>query len=261
MKDLNGRVVIVTGGRATAQLFADSGATVYGLSRSKPQGEFSFTHVCCDVTDKAALDAIFERVYSEQKRIDCVINNAGLGIAGAVEYTSDKAVESISALNLGAVEHSCRSALRYLRESKGAIINLSSVAAIMPIAFQTYYSATKAAVLVYSRALAQEVKPFGVRVTAVLPGDTKTAFTSSRVIENEKNEYSGRVERSVSKMAKDEQNGVGAEKVAKVIFKAYSKKNPKPSYIVGFPYKLVNLLNKLLPQRFVDYILFKLYAK
>ena len=131
----------------------------------------------------------------------------------------------------------------------------------MPIAFQTYYSASKAAVLVFSRALAQEVKPFGVKVTAILPGDTKTSFTASRLIENENSEYSERVKRSVTRMEKDEQGGASPEKVAKVILKAYSKKSPKPSYIVGASYKLVDFLNRILPQKFVDFILFKLYAK
>ena len=266
MKKTQNKVIIVTGaskgiGRATAELLAKKGNTVYGLSRSLPQGDFSFNSVICDVTDSAALKTAYREIYEKESRIDCVINNAGLGIAGAVENTSDGAVKSITDLNFCAVEKSCRLALGYLRESGGRIINLSSVAAIMPIAFQTYYSATKAAVLVFSRALDQEVKPLGVRVSAVLPGDTKTAFTAARKIENDDGPYSERVSRSVGRMEKDETNGVSPENVAKVIDKALSAKNPKTSYIVGFPYKLIGFLNKLLPQRFVDFILFKLYAK
>ena len=262
----NKKVVIVTGaskgiGRATAERFSAAGHVVYGLSRTEPQGEYGFASVICDVTDGELLKKTYRDIYEKEGRIDCVVNNAGFGIAGAVENASDEAVEKIFSINVSALERSCRLALPYLRESKGAIINLSSVAAIMPIAFQTYYSATKAAVLVFSRALAQEVKPFGVRVCAVLPGDTKTSFTASRHTENDGGEYSERVKRSVAKMEKDEQSGASPDKVAKVIVKAAAKKRPKPSYIVGFSYKLVDLLNRLLPQRFVDLILYKIYAK
>ena len=260
------KVIIVTGaskgiGRATAQLLAEKGNAVYGISRTEPQGEYSFTSVICDVTDHSAVEKVYETIFNKHGSIDCLVNNAGLGIAGAVEATSDDAVKRITDLNFNALERSCRIALKYLRRSGGRIVNLSSVAAVMPIAFQAYYSATKAAVLTFTRALDQEVKPLGVRVTAVLPGDTKTAFTSARSIENEDPAYSERVERSVKRMEHDEQNGASPLKVALVIEKALFARNPKTSYIVGFPYKLIGFLNRIFPQRFVDFVLFKLYAK
>ena len=266
MKKKKKKIIIVTGaskgiGRATAQLLSEGDCVVYGVSRTAPQGEYSFTSVLCDVTDPSALAKVYKDIYEKHGAIDCVVNNAGLGIAGAVEDTSDGAVEKIIGLNFSALEKSCRLALPYLREGGGRIINLSSVAAIMPIAFQTYYSATKAAVLIFSRALDQEVRPLGVRVSAVLPGDTKTNFTAARFIENDNPAYSERVARSVGKMEKDEQNGVSPENVAKIIKKALFARNPKTSYIVGFPYKLIGFLNKILPQRLVDRILFGLYAK
>lgn len=266
MKKNEKKVVIVTGaskgiGRATAELFASFGHIVYGLSRSEPKGDHGFKSVICDVTDGEAVKRVFESVYAENGAIDCVINNAGAGIAGAVENTSDEAVDGLIDLNLKAVERTSRIALGYLRESRGTIINLSSVAAVMPIAFQTYYSATKAAVLVFTRALAQEVKPLGVKVTAVLPGDTKTSFTASRLIENGDSVYKERVDRSVARMAKDEQNGASPEKVAKVVYKAFSARRAKPYYVVGAMYKLICVLGGILPAGFVDRVLYKLYAK
>ena len=136
MLDLSRKVIIITGsskgiGRATAELFSSRGAVVYGLSRSLPQGEYHFTSIKCDVTDKEALSEAFETVYKKHGRIDLLVNNAGAGIAGAVEYTSDEAVNSLLDLNFKALETSCRLALKYLRESKGRIVNLSSVAAII----------------------------------------------------------------------------------------------------------------------------------
>ena len=131
----------------------------------------------------------------------------------------------------------------------------------MPIAFQAYYSATKAAVLVYSRALAQEVKPYGVKVLAVLPGDTRTGFTAARLTETDNGIYSERVKRSVAKMEHDEQTGTDPQQVAEALYKAYLENNPQTSYVVGFPYKVIAVLNKILPQRLIDYILYRMYAK
>ena len=226
------KVIIVTGasrgiGRAAAQMFCEKGYAVYGLSRTVPEGDFSFQSILCDVTDYDALERTFKKIYEEEGSIDCVINNAGWGIAGAVEFTSDQAVSKIFEINFGALEKSCRLSLPYLRESKGRIINLSSVAGIMPIAFQAYYSATKAAVLVYSRALAQEVKPYGVQVVAVLPGDTRTGFTAARFTETDNGIYGERVKRSVARMEHDEETGTSPEKVAETIYKAYLETIPK----------------------------------
>ncbi|MBO7369280.1 MAG: SDR family oxidoreductase [Clostridia bacterium] len=260
------KVIIVTGaskgiGRATATALIKAGHVVYGLSRTEPEGDYGFNYMPLDVTDHAALERTYREIYEKEGAIDCVINNAGWGIAGAVEETDDEAVKKIFDINLCAVEKSCRVALPYLRESKGKIINLSSVAGIMPIAFQAYYTATKAAVYSFSRALAQEVKPYGVRVTSVLPGDTRTGFTAARETTVKNGVYEERVQRSVSRMEKDEQNGASPEKVANVILKAFNKRNPRSAYVVGFSYKLIAFLDRILPKRLVDYILYKLYAK
>ena len=260
------KVAIVTGaskgiGLATAKLFAEKGFIVYGVSRSGT-ADGGVTGVKADVTDANALEKAYADVYEKEGRIDVLVNNAGLGISGAVEFTTDEQVKKIVDLNVSALEKSCRLALKYLRESKGRIINLSSVAGILPIPFQTYYTLSKSAVLSFSRALNLEVKPFGVKVLAVLPGDTKTNFTAAR----DKNDlgeevYGDRIKRSVERMEKDEQNGVPPENVAKVIYKQATAKAPKPYAVVGFSYKLLVFVSRLLPTRFVDWVLYQLYAK
>ncbi len=176
MKENVKKVVIVTGaskgiGLATAKALAKSGYKVYGLSRTGT-GEGDVVGVKADVMDKSALEKVYADIYKKEGRIDLLVNNAGLGISGAVEFTTDEQVDKILSLNVCALEKSCRSALGYLRESKGKIINLSSVAGVLPIPFQTYYTLTKSAVLNFSRALDLEVRPLGVKVIAILPGDT-----------------------------------------------------------------------------------------
>ena len=266
MDKSNKKVAIVTGaskgiGLATAKMLVKSGYIVYGLSRTGTCEE-GVIGVKADVTDKATLEKTYADIYEKEGRVDLLVNNAGLGISGAVEFTTDEQVDRIMTLNVSALETSCRLALKYLRESKGKIINLSSVAGILPIPFQTYYTLTKSAVLNFSRALDLEVRPLGVKVVAILPGDTKTNFTAARDKNAAGEEvYGDRIRRSVERMEKDEQNGVPPEKVAKVIVKQANKKSPKPYVVVGFAYKFLVVLSRILPTRFVDWILYQLYAK
>ena len=128
-----------------------------------------------------------------------------------------------------------------------AIINISSVAAVAHIPFQAFYSASKAAISSYSCALDNEVKPYGIQVTAVELGDIHTGFTQARqkVIVGDK-EYGGRISRSVSQMEKDEQNGASPEVIGAYIAKIIEKKF-KPICVAGAQYKFLSLLCKLLP--------------
>ena len=91
----------------------------------------------------------------------------------------------------------------YLKESKGNIINISSVGAVIPLPFQATYSATKAGVEIFSRALANEVKPFKIKVTAILPGDTKTGFTQNRIVENTEENNNGEFKYELKALTSD----------------------------------------------------------
>ena len=133
-------------------------------------------------------------------------------------------------------------------QGKGHIVNISSVAAVAHIPFQTFYSASKAAVSSYSYALANEVRPYGIYVTAVELGDIRTGFTKSR----QKNilgdkDYDGRISRSVSRMEHDEQNGMAPEDIGSFIADIVTKKKPSVLYVAGTQYKFLSLLCKNLP--------------
>ena len=258
------KVVIITGassgiGLATAKRLAAKGYKVYGLALNEYSDE-AFECFRADVNDTAAIESIFQTVKQREGRIDTVINNAGFGIAGAVEYASLEMIQKIFDTNLTAVVKISSIAIKYLKETKGNLINISSVAGVLPIPFQACYSATKAAVLNFSLALDSEVRRFGVKVTAILPGDTKTGFTEARVIEGEEADYGGHVEKSVKRMEKDEQNGKSPDSVARVIERVLKKRCPPLKITVGAEYKLFVLLGKLLPTRLVNYILRKMYG-
>ena len=134
------------------------------------------------------------------------------------------------------------------RQGKGHIVNISSVAAVAHIPFQTFYSASKAAVSSYSYALANEVKPYGIHVTVVELGDICTGFTKARqksILGDD--EYGGRISRSVSQMEHDEQNSMDPTRIGRYIAGIVEKKKPAVVYAAGAQYKFLSLLCKLLP--------------
>lgn len=261
------KVVIITGGSSgiglcTAAALRDRGCKVYELSRRDSEVT-GITHIKCDVTDEAQIAAAVGQVMAENGRIDILINNAGFGISGAVEFTDTAEAQRLFDVNFFGMVRMNRAVLPLMRrQGGGRIVNLSSVAAPVPIPFQTYYSAGKAAVNSYTMALSNEVKPFGITVCAVMPGDIKTGFTSARQKNIAGDDiYGGRITRSVAGMEKDEQTGMDPAKAGAFIASVALKNSRKPLYTIGFGYKCAVFLTKILPARWLNALIGQLYAK
>ena len=260
------KVVIITGGtsgigRATAQALLAAGCAVCEFSR-RPEGIPGARHFTVDVSDESQARAAVDRVAAEFGRIDILINNAGFGISGAVEFTDTADAVRLFDANFFGMVRVNRACLPYLRQSRGRILNVSSVAAPVAIPFQAYYSCTKAAVNDYSLALANEVRPFGVTVAAVMPGDIATGFTAAREKSAAGDDvYGGRIARSVAKMERDEKTGMAPQVAGAYLCHLARKKRLKGLYAIGFTYKFFCLLAKLLPVRVLNALVFQLYAK
>ena len=260
------KVVAITGassgiGRETAKLFADKGWQVYNLSR-RPANMAGVTDIAVDVTAEADIARAMEQIRAASGRLDLLINSAGYGISGAIEFTELKDAKRQFDVNFFGTFSCIKAAMPLLRESQGRIICISSAAAVFAIPFQSFYSATKAAINILVSALVNEVKPFKVSACALQLGDVKTEFTGSRVKAHAGDDvYGGAIGRSVAVMEKDEQSGMAPEKIAARIFAIASKKKVKPLYTVGAMYKLFVFLNKLLPHSFVNFIVGKMYVK
>ena len=261
------KTVVVTGassgiGKAAAEILYKKGCKVRDLSRHDGKTE-GVSHVYCDVTSEEAVRAAIDKVIASDGRIDALLCCAGFGISGAVECTKEDDALRQFDVNFFGVDRAVRAVLPQMRKAGGGrIVIVSSAAAVLPIPFQTYYSSVKSALNTYARALAGEVKPFGISVTALMPGDTKTGFTSARAASREGDDiYGGRIARSVGRMEKDEQSGVPAEKVGALAAKLALKKHVPPLVAAGLPYKLACSLPRFFPTAFVDRILASLYAK
>ncbi|MCQ2602295.1 MAG: SDR family oxidoreductase [Clostridia bacterium] len=258
------RIIVITGasagiGKATAELFKQKGDKVYCLQRRKVDG---FESMSVDVTDRNAVFSAMEDIYKKEGRIDVLVNNAGFGISGAIEDTTEESAKRLFDVNFFGTVNASQAVLKYMRENGGGtIINISSVAAPLSIPFQAFYSASKAAVSSYTEALRLEVKPQNIKVTSVLPGDVKTDFTAKR----EKNVvdsavYGERIQKSVAVMEHDEQNGYPPIVIAKAVYSLSKKKNPPVQKVGGKKYAMFVILAKFLPKNLVNAVVGKLYA-
>lgn len=260
------KVALVTGGssgigRCTAAALRDAGCVVYEFSRREHTMD-GVQHLSVDVTVETAVRNAVEQIAQAEGSIDIVVNCAGFGISGAVEFTELIDAKWQFDVNFFGMVNVNRAVIPIMRRGGGRIVNVSSVAAVAHIPFQTYYSASKAAIESYTCALANELKPFGITVTAAQPGDIRTGFTDARKKSADGDEvYGGRISRSVAGMERDERGGMSPEFAGRYIAKLALKKHVKPIYTVGFGYKCLSLLCKFLPCRLRNWIVGLLYAR
>lgn len=248
MKSKSKQVVIISGtssgiGKALKELYERDGHTVVGLCRSAEAPD-----IAVDVTDGEAVKKAVDEVYARYGRIDTVIANAGGGLSGATELLPKEAVRTQMELNFDGALNLVKSALRYM-EKGGRAIFISSACALFALPFRAMYCASKAAVNMAAFGLYMELKPLGIRVSAVCPGDIKTNFTANRVKYGEGGDrYGDRPQKAADKIDRREDKRMKLPKAAKKIYKCCNKCK-KPLYIVGFKYKALNFLRHILPQK------------
>ncbi len=188
MKRLQDRVAVITGaasgiGLASAKRFAEEGAVVVGVdlntdaieALAKETGGAAIT---CDVTDEAAVEALFAQVVADHGRVDVAFNNAGISPPedDSILETGIEAWERVQKVNLTSVYLCCKYVLPHMRaQGRGSIINTASFVAVMGAATsQISYSASKGGVLSMSRELGVQFAREGIRVNALCPGPVTT---------------------------------------------------------------------------------------
>ncbi len=263
-------VVLITGassgiGKITAELLTKKGYRVYGTSRAPSSGQTSFTMLQMDVTDPVSIVKAVASLMEKENGIDVLVNNAGFGIGSAIEETElTMARKQFEVVFWGALQVA-RNVLPVMREQKhGLIINVSSIAGRMGLPYQGFYSSAKFAMEGLTEALSMEVKPFGIRLSLIEPGDMRTGFTSSRewlILENIESPYLKQIKKTKDIIDKNEIKGGDPAKVARKILHVIRKKHPGFRYVVGKPdEKAAVLLKGLLPFRWFERILSSFYG-
>ena len=190
--DLSGKVALVTGsargiGQAIADRFATNGATVYYSDLSADEAALAAGHspngrsLALDVTDPAAVAAAVERIVADTGRLDILVNNAGVNtMAHRVPIDEFPRAEWDRILGVdltGLYEMSKAAAAVMRRQRSGRIINVASIAGLVPLRLQCAFVAAKAGVVNLTRAMALELGPAGVLVNGIAPGSTLTEGT------------------------------------------------------------------------------------
>jgi len=264
------RTVLITGassgfGRACARLLAASGFRVFGTSRKADFSEHEgVMMVPMDVNNEESVQTAVSFVHREAGAIDVLVNNAGYGISGAVEDTAIEEAKALFDTNFFGVHRVCTAVIPIMREQgRGHIINIGSLGGVVSIPFQAFYSASKSALASLSDGLSMELKPFGIRVTRIEPGDYKTGFTDNRVMVTKSGAgsvYDERCQRAISVMEHDEQNGADPEQLAGKLLKILQMKEAGLVYREGMLLqKLLVKLMPLLPNRLTEKLLMMTY--
>jgi NAD(P)-dependent dehydrogenase (short-subunit alcohol dehydrogenase family) len=249
MNDAGQKVWLITGcssgfGRALAEKVLETGATVAATARTiialddlKTQYPDNCLPLHLDVTDGKQCEELVRAVITKTKRLDVLVNNAGYGLIGPLEESSDEQIQrNFSTIVFGAI-HLMRAALPTFRAQRsGRIINISAAAAIANYAGFSIYGGAKYALEGISEALAAEVKPLGIKVSLVQPGPFRTDFISRSMERTDSaiGDYAGTVGKFAAFLQKMEGQQPGDPvKAASAIIRLSEMENPPLRVALG----------------------------
>lgn len=250
------QVVLVTGassglGLACAQALVAAGHRVYAASRRPPELA-GCVPLTMDVDREASVTAAIAQLLAAEPRVDALVHCAGFGIAGAIEDTADDEAHAQFETNFFGATRVIRALLPQLRtQGHGLILNVGSLVTQLPVPFQAYYSASKAALECYSEALRFEVAPFGIRVACIEPGNFATGFTAQRRRVRgwvAQSPYAARSESSVTWMEQDEKKGLPPSRFAAQVRRIVERDDRRFRHLAIAPIEHAGLwLRRVLP--------------
>src|SRR5690554_4870998 len=235
---MNQKVIVITGsssgiGEVLANYFVKKGPIVYGLSRTS-EDKSQFNHIPTDVTNKQNVMSSIQQVINESKRIDVLINNAGIGMLGAIEDVSKEDFDKLINVNIYGVIYMMQAVLPLMRGQKsGHILNVSSIASNHGLPFRGYYSASKSAIDRITESVRLENQNTGIEITTVNFGDIKTPIAESRIHSTVSPFYKKSYEKLVQIIDEEVDHGLTPEQLIPIIERLISKKNLKPHYNIG----------------------------
>ena len=266
----NHRVILITGassgiGKCCAEYLAQQGCRVYGTSRRiestnserQPSNTNLFQMIQMDVTDEASVKNGIDAIIARESRIDVVVNNAGFAIIGSLEDTTIEEAKSQLETNFFGSLRVCHAVLPVMRRQRsGYIVSVSSIGGIIGLPFQSAYSASKFALEGAMEALRIELRPFGIHVVLIEPGDFKTEITTQRQ-KAEKSTGSSAYYSTFQKVLRivesGERKAPTPEPIAILLNKIIHMNSPRLRYTAGtFSQRIAVPLKKILPSRLFE---------
>lgn len=259
-------VILVIGassgiGLATAQKLVDAGHVVYCGART-PCPDERITSLTIDVTKPETICDGIEKILDQTGRIDQLVYCAGFSMAAPVEFASEKDYRYLYEVNFFGALSAVRTVVPHMRLQRyGKIVFIGSMGGVLPIAYDAFYSSSKAALIMLGKELNMELQPHGILVTTVLPGGTATRFTFKRKVypADAVGVYASDLDKSVRTLAGIEQGGMEATQVADTVIKALNDPNPPAVIASGVKNKTYYLTQKLLPEKLTQYFVSNTY--
>lgn len=260
------KVVLISGassglGKATAFLLTEKGYQVVGTSRNPDRYDFPFKMVAMDLESPDSILQATEEVTSQLGRIDCLINNAGIGVAGPLEHQTLASINKTWQTNVTGALLLTQAVVPHMRKQGGGkLINISSLAGALGLPYRSLYSASKAALDLLSDSWRMELKPFQIQSTSIWCGDMQTPIGDKRLqdINYEDMAYAESYKRVYDAIDEDVDKGLPIEMAAKQIVKITEKNTLNRRYIVAKPLQKAAVLAKaILPASTFDTIMNK----
>ncbi len=263
----NQKVILITGtalgiGKSTALHLIEKGHIVYGgdilIEENLYLNESGGFALEMDVTNQEHIDAAIKKIINEQGRIDVLVNNAGLGVYGAIEDVSMEDAIYQYDVNLFGVARATKAVLPHMREQKsGTIINISSVLGETYGPIAGWYLSTKHALEGWSDALRVELKEFDIDVVIIQPGAINTNFSNVTKTYIDKYRENSPYQHLYGEPITDTGNEILSNQsdpivIAKVINKAIDARNPKTRYAAGAYSRIGIFLRKIMTDKMFD---------
>ena len=260
------KVVLITGassglGKATASHLADLGYVVYGTCRNPNQYETppNYKLISLDLNQPTSIQSAVGELLGEEGRIDVLIKNAGSGIIGPMEELEIDALRANFETNCYGPLLLMQKVLPVMRKQKeGFVVSITSIGCAMGLPFRGAYSASKGALSLLTESLRMEVKPFGIKMCTVAPGDFVSDIASRRYYapQKEQSPYEAIYKRNLATIDAHVSSGIQPEVIAHKIARILPQKNPKVHYRVGAPLQKFSVVLKgILPSRLFEKLL------
>ncbi len=260
------KVVLITGGssgigRSIGNYLRQKGYTVYGTTRDpKKYPDFEdFTLLRLDVRQPESIEKALDTLLKVEGRLDVLVNNAGVGITGPLEETPNEAILNAFDTNFTGPLNMMKAVLPVMRKAgTGTIINITSIAGKMGLPYRGIYSASKGALDLATEAMRLEVKPFGIHICTLAPGDFRTNIAAGRYHAplNADSPYRKSYGATLKMIDEHVDQAGDPVEVAKKVHSILKTPSPKVHYKVGsFMQRFSVVLKRALPGKLYEKLL------
>jgi len=264
------KIVLITGattgmGKAMAESLAQAGFQVFATGRNLPE-ESKFDNLnyrYLDVQKSDSVKGAISGILEHQHRIDILINSAGIGLAGPLEEIPFEEIYNLYETNFFGTIRVIKYVVPIMRkQGEGIIVNMSSIGGRIGLPFQSIYSSSKFAIESLTEALRIELKPFGIKVCLIEPGDYHTNVNHNRrtLIPEKESPYHKRLKGFFDLLENNINKGSNPEKLGKLILKIVKSGNPRLRYKSGrFFERITPFAGNIIPSRIFEWILTRFY--